>query len=260
MITSEQLALLTKQLAGGLIHEIEFLLQVQLSPEVVDRCIAMRKLPHKVWHKVIIDDLLSDELVPEPSASAEAERFAVVITKALDYHLPVGAVLDEDHITLMLTSAPNLALMHVKLDTLFKTQNNAARFAVDSTNMRIKISLRALRNVGIIPPHELLVIEPLRNQRRLDDYLFAYKQTFFTQLGDKMRKLQDGFKVQAYWGALYFRSDDDTMHDELMFACKANNIGFTIASADSTHITFKELAKFGCPVPESITSQVKSKD
>jgi hypothetical protein len=60
-ITRADLDQLVKQYQEGLVHEFEFLLQLQLHPIVVERMHAALKLPYRAVAKLSIDDLNNDD-------------------------------------------------------------------------------------------------------------------------------------------------------------------------------------------------------
>jgi hypothetical protein len=51
---------------AGLINDIEFLLKVQIEPMIVERMLAVQKLPYRASAKIIIDDLYNDDPRKEP--------------------------------------------------------------------------------------------------------------------------------------------------------------------------------------------------
>ncbi len=55
-----------QQYRDGLISDIEFLLQVQIEPMIVERMLAVQKLPYRAASKIIIDDLYNDDPRKEP--------------------------------------------------------------------------------------------------------------------------------------------------------------------------------------------------
>lgn len=55
-----------QQYRDGLINDIEFLLQVQIEPMIVERMLAVQKLPYRAASKIIIDDLYNDDPRKDP--------------------------------------------------------------------------------------------------------------------------------------------------------------------------------------------------
>lgn len=60
-ITSAELVDLVKQYQAGMVHEFEFLLKVQLHPELIERILQAQKLPYRAVAKLSIDDLNNDD-------------------------------------------------------------------------------------------------------------------------------------------------------------------------------------------------------
>lgn len=63
-----------QQYRDGLISDIEFLLQVQIEPIIVERMLAVQKLPYRAASKIIIDDLYNDDPRKEPLEHALVTR------------------------------------------------------------------------------------------------------------------------------------------------------------------------------------------
>jgi len=163
---------IVEQYNQGLIHELDLVAQLQLTPEIRERVDAVLSLPYKAASKITMDDLLSDDPRDEP-VSDNRDKLVFDFKKAVARHMDWDQRLFHKHTECLYDGS----VLAFKRDNQVEAQALQAAFASHKINSVFNGKYVYADPAAFAETWQINV--PLRAFRRWEG--FGVKVTFLTR-------------------------------------------------------------------------------